>query len=1006
MNKLYIGLILILFHTPLLGQSIFFSGKVTDATTLQGLPGVLVKIVGREVSTLSQADGTYRIELQDGYENLTFSLPGYKPKTIFAGGKSGADVILQLKPKSPDQVKTGFGQQSKEELSGSISSINTDEVSPAPLVSLEQSSQGMATGLMVQNSSGKLGGAATVRVRGGSTLSNSNNPLYVVDGVPLASGSQSILNPDNIASIEILKDASAAAIYGSRAANGVIIITTKSGEEGGLKVDVDYQAGVSQSPRYLNLYTPQEYNEQLIEFLIRSEPKSLELEQYITKASLEEWAKTKPQRITFPNGNEITTPPFLQQLTHNTDWQREVLRTGLSHKASVGVSGGQEVLRYYASVGYNTQEGILVGNAYDRLNASLSLDSRISEKLSANMSVNFIQAEEDRLLDEQDLGAPLQAMVLPPSDGYSAANNYGLNVRALEYNPLTEVNFSDNIGKNQSVIGSLGIRYDILDNLSFNLSGGADLSNQRNERRQGPETREGAGSGRSQLGINEYRNYTGNAYFTFSPNFGEDHKASLVAGVEYQEANITSSFRVARVNGIDQLENLAEGDPQLRNPYIPNSKNVFVSSFWRLNYAVYDRFHFQVSGRVDGSSKFAPDNRYGFFPAVSASWLLSKEPTVSHLHFMDLFKFKASYGIIGNTPLDDFLYRTNYYQLNYGAEEGLALTNFANRNLKWESTSQLDVGFEFSFINRISGSFDYYVKKTTDLLFPVPVSLTSGTSSVFKNLGSMENVGLEINLSTVNLEQGDFSWTTDFNISFNDNLVTDLKDNKLIVGPNAFLERQPAGVFYLRKYVGVDPESGQALYDNGDGGTTTNWEAAPRQIVGNPNPGYFGGLTNTVKYKNFDLSFLMQFVGDVDIYYATGEFLANSGILNLSQLATQTNRWYNKGDQADYPVLDPTQEDTYPSSRWVQNGQYARLKNLTLTYSLPESTVSGWGLHYMKVYIGGQNLWTLTSYEGFDPDVNYTDPLNGAIGQNISRGLDNFTAPQPRIFMAGVKLGF
>lgn len=1001
MTKLFTCLICLLFHHALFSQQITLSGKVTDAQTQMGLPGVLVQLADRNVSTLTSESGSYQLGLEDGYEHLTFSLPGYLPQTVFAGGKTQIDVQLTKKNHKEKQVTVGFGQQSKEELSSSISSINTDEVTPAPLVSLEQSSQGMATGLMVQNSSGKLAGATTVRVRGGSTLSNSNNPLYVIDGVPLASGNQSNLNPNNIASIEILKDASAAAIYGSRAANGVVIITTKSGQDGKMKVDFDYQAGVSQTPKYLELYSPDEYNQQLIEFTIRQGP----FEDQITKEKLQQWQQSGSTTIDL-DGGAVELPAFYKDLTHNTDWQREVLRTGLSHKASIGLSGGKEILNYYASVSYNTQEGILVGNKYNRLNGSLSLDSKISSKLSANLNINVIHAKDFRLLDEQDLGAPLQAIVLPPSDSYNPANNYGLIVRSLEYNPLTEVNFSDNIGLNKSAIASLGIKYNILDNLSFDVSGGVDFSNQRNERRQGPETREGSLTGRTQLGKDEFRNHIANGYFTYTPNLGDDHKLSVVVGGSYQKSTVISTFRVARVNGISQLEALQSGDELLLEPDIPNGSNVFVSSFWRLNYGVMDRFNFQVSGRVDGSSKFGPENRYGFFPAASASWLLSKEPTVSHLHFMDLFKFKVSYGIIGNTPLDDFLYRRNYFSLQYGNTSGLGLVNLANPDLKWESTSQLDFGFEFEFINRISGSFDYYVKRTSDLLFPVPVSQTSGFSNVFKNLGSMENIGLEINLGSVNVESPDFTWSTDFNISFNDNLVTDLDDNNLIVGVNAFLERQPAGVFYMRKYMGVDEQTGEALYDNGFGGTTTDWEAAPRKIVGDPNPKYFGGLTNTFRYKNIDLSFLLQFVGDVDLYYATGEFLSNSGILNLSQEASQVNRWYSPGDKALYPALNPSQENTNPSSRWLQNGQYTRLKNLTITYNLPESVVTRWGLGYMKVYAGGQNLLTFTGYTGYDPDVNYTDPLNGTIGQNISRGIDNFTAPQPRIIMAGIKLGF
>ena len=555
-------------------------------------------------------------------------------------------------------------------------------------------------------------------------------------------------------------------------------------------------------------------------------------------------------------------------------------------------------------------------------------------------------------------------------------------------------------------MGSLGLTYDISDDLTFDINGGIDFNDFRGEVRQGPETREGAVTGRSQLNTQQTNNYLFNAWFTYNKASGNNNNMSLILGSSYQESTTTASFRLANVNSIDRLEGMEDDDPLLTPIDIPGSANVFVSAFGRFNYSIDEKYLFQVSGRMDGSSKFGPDNRYGFFPAASLGWNVSNESFLESVAPISFLKVKASYGLVGNTPLDDFLYRRNYFRVKYGDQDGFRLANLANPELKWETTAQLNVGLDFGFLNdRISGSFDYYVKTTTDLLFPVPVSQTSGFSSVFKNVGTMENKGIELNISTTNVSTDDFQWTTDFNISKNENTVKDLNGANLIVGVNAFLEDQPAGVFYMRKYEGVDPATGQALYDNGFGGTTTDWENAPRQVVGNPNPDYFGGLTNSISYKNFDLSFLFQFVTGVDLYFETGEFLANSGIQNLSQLSSQTERWYKPGDQAEYPVLNPVQENTFPSSRWLEDGSYVRLKNITLTYNLPTDMVSGWGLNYLSVYVGATNLLTFTDYIGYDPDVSYFDPLDGIIGQNISRGIDNFTAPQPQIFMTGIKIG-
>ncbi|MFY0600796.1 MAG: SusC/RagA family TonB-linked outer membrane protein [Cyclobacteriaceae bacterium] len=1028
--KLLTACLTLIFSVNLLfAQELTVSGTITDS---EGSPlsGVMIKVSETDASTYTAADGFFKIAVVDGYETLIISLEGYKSEKVFIGGLTSVNV--SLKPSSGDdgELSVGYGKQSKNEITGSISQIGGEDISSSPLINLEQANQGKATGMFVQNSSGKLGGNTTVRVRGGSTLSNSNQPLYVVDGVPLVSSNQSNINPSNIASIEVLKDASAAAIYGSRAANGVVIITTKSGSSGKMKIDLDYQFGVSQTPKTLDFLSPEEFNQLVIENQLQLFKNSLDLETLLTRENLVRWEASDndtnlPDVILF--GDPMPLPTFYGQLNGNTDWQDEIFQTGLSHRANVGLQGGGEKLGYFASVGYNTQEGILIGNRFDRLNGSLSLDAKITSKLKANANFNYIYTKDWRLKEDQDLGSPLQAIALPPSDTYNPDNNYELAVFSDLYNPLTEINFSSNYGFNHSVIGSLGFTYDISDKLSFDINGGLDRSDLRSELKQRPETQEGGTTGKSDLSETELTNYTVNSWLTYSPEIDSDNKLSATLGVSYQESNVSSTFRSVDDPRIDFLKDLPDGDPLLRTVDIPSSGNVLVSSFTRVNYSFRNKYIVQLSGRVDGSSKFGEDNRYGFFPAVSAGWVLSEEDFMSTIPALSFLKLKGSYGIIGNVPLDDFLYRSNYFRATYGNNEAIRLANLSNPKLKWESTAQLGVGLEFGIGERISGSVDYYNKKTTDLLFPVPVSQTSGFNSILKNIGSMENSGIEIGLNTTNVKTNNFTWSTDFNISFNQNKITDLGGSQLIVGASAFLEDQPAGTFFLREYAGVDPEFGDPLYylnreptatevDDvvvfkidkfGDRYVTDDWETAQRIEAGNPNPGYYGGLTNSLGYKNMELSFMFQFVGNVDLYYETGEFIANSGYQGLSQLADQVNRWYSAadGETAKYPRYDRAEENTNPSTRWIEDGSYIRLKNVTFTFHLPQTLTSGWGIEYMDVYIGGSNLLTFTDYIGYDPDVNYVDPLDGVVGQNISRGIDNFTAPQPRMFITGIKIG-
>lgn len=964
-------------------------------------------ILGTDTGVLTDVNGDFRITVPDDYSIMVVSYPGASTQEIHVGTQTTLDVVMKLSLQD-DEMQLGMGTTSKKKLTGSISQVSGEAIRDNPVSNLESSMQGRTAGVIVKSTG--------VQVRGSASLTASNQPLYVVDGVPLSSGNQSSINPANIKSMEILKDASAAAIYGSRAANGVIVITTNSGDSKKLKIEADQQVGFSRSPKFLDLYSPSDYNEQFLEVVLRSP--ALRLDDYITRENLSIYLQTleSGSSLTFPHptnpGEVIVIEQIgaLDSLVYNTDWQDRVFREATSMRTALSVQGGSEKLGYYASAVYNRQQGILIGRDSKNLNGLLSLNSQINSKLSARLSLNFISDTQDRLREDQDLGAPLQAIALPPSDQADPDNNYYLTVSSLLYNPETEIFNSTNQLKSTGWIGSLGLTYDLSKQLTIDVTFGMDISSIEDilvlggATRDGGGTFQGEGSGRTEYGESDLSNYLMNGWLTYSPEIGTSHDLSVVVGTSYETSKGDFTFRAANVSSLGELNSLdAEASLLEENP-VPGSASSFVSIFSRVNYSFNDKYLLQVSGRHDGSSRFAENNRFGTFMAFSGGWVVSEEDFFGS-GFVKFLKLKASYGQIGNTPLGDFDYRKNYQLITYEDEEGYKQLNPQNEDLKWETTSQVNVGLEYSLGARISGTFDYYKKSTEDLLFPVPVSATSGFTSIVQNGGSMENSGFEIGLTTRNIDQDDIQWTTDFNITFAENKITDLGGRRLILGSNAFIEGYPASSFYLRKYVGVDPDNGDALYDDGNGGTTSDWESAPRQVVGDPNPGYFGGITNTVTYKNLSLSFMFQFVGDVDVYFATGEFLSNSGIIGLTQLASQKDRWYNEGDVAKYPKLNPDQTNTNPSTRWLEDGSYTRLTNVILTYRLPVDLVSKWKLTHAEVYVGAQNLWTISDYTGYDPDVVYIDPTTGTLGQNINKGVDNFTAPQPRIITAGIKIG-
>ncbi len=1029
MKKILLSaMVFILFATTALAQNL--TGIVYDANSGLKLSSVKIEFKDEGTSTVSDNDGAYQITIPEYGGKLTFSLVGYMNQSFNIMTEKTLDV--QLKPVDDKNITIGFGSQSKEELTSTVTQVDGAALGNQPVQDLEQANQGRASGVFVQNNGGKLGQGATVRIRGGSSLTGSNQPLYVVDGVPLTSNSQSEINPNNIASMEILKDASAAAIYGSRAANGVVLITTKKGQSGKLKVDLDYQFGLNQTPKKLDLLSPEQYRAQFLEFGLREGLDALNIavlldsdrfgpqrdlfEQILEDGSYDNYLKWAAEgQFELDNGQVINYEDSevlaliegrLDSNQYQTDWQDEVFRTGLSHRMNLNLSGGNENVSVFGGIGYTSQEGILIGNKFSRLNMDLNLTSDQSKAFSYRIGGNYVHSKNFLLNNDQDLGSPLQAILLPPSDGYDPENAYRLRVRSLEYNPLTEINFSDNLENINRLIGNAAFKYNLTDELSLNLDGGIDYFDSQRDRRQGPETLDGNPTGFSRLATTSSMNYLANLYANYLKPIGGQN-LGITIGASYQRSSTDFTFASARVDDLE-FEESATG--YLSNP-IPSTGNAFLSFFGRVNYNIAGKYLLQVSGRADGSSKFGVNNRFGYFPAVSAGWLLSEESFFSGVDAVSLLKLRGSFGLVGNTPADDFIYRLNYFAIQYGdGAEGIRLSNLGNPDLRWETTQQLDIGLDFGFLdNRFTGSINYYSKNTSDLLFPVPVSQTSGFQFTLQNLGTMENSGIEFEFSTLNVATVDFSWSTSLNITTNENIVTDLGGRNLISGVNAFLENQPAGAYYLPVYAGINEATGEAQYENGSGGITTDYEEAlanGRRVAGNPNPDLFGGILNQLAYKNVELNFNLTFVSGADKYNQTGEFLANSGILNLNQRADQIDRWYKFGDKASFPVLDPAQDNTFPSSRWIEDGSYLRINNVMLAFNLPDRWISGMGISYGKIYLGGQNLFTFTNYSGYDPDSNYVDPLGGTITSNINRGIDDFTAPQPRVITTGFKIGF
>ena len=1008
--RIFIACLTILMSASFaMAQGTVIKGKIIDQSTNEPVAGATVS-TGPDNSTLTNANGEFELTVEDTYQNITVSAEGFGTQTIFLGGKTKVDVSLQNMT-----AKT----------SGNV--LSTDDLGNQPVTDLEQSTQGRAAGVFVQNSGGKLGQGAKVRIRGGSSLTGSNEPLYVVDGVPLTSGNQSDIDPSTIESMEILKDAAATALYGTRAANGVVLITTKKGQKG-FKADVELQYGISETTKKLDMMSAEEYRLLFFEYTLRALIAGIPVDgagvsattlgNFISAENLDKWytelvsardaavsSGDDQVSYTFDNGDELTMStnnPIFRNI-YDTDWQDLAFRRGNSTRANVNLSGGSANQNVLLNLNYLNQEGILIGNDFDRFGSRFNLSSKWSDRISSTISVGYAHTGNNQVNEDGNDGNPVQMALLPPGDAPDPTNNYVLQVRSSEYNPQTEIYGSTYFESTDRVNGSASVNVELSDELSINVDGGIDLLDLSNERRQGPSTQEGTPTGFSQLSTAKVTNYLFNGSLNYDKPVGDNNLSALI-GTAYQSSTSDYTYRSARINSISDLEGLSESDPSLQNLLIPGSAFEFLSFFGSVGYDISNKYSFTLNARADGSTKVSENNQFGIFPAVAFGWTLSNESFLAGSSQISFLELNISAGLIGNTPEDDFLYRTNYYNVLYGDLQGYRLSNLANSSLKWESTQQFDFGISYGlFDNRLTGSLGGYYKYTYDLLFPVPISQLSGQSSSIDNAGEMVNMGIEFDVTGLIIDGGDFQWNASFNISNNKNEIKSIGGQPLISGNNAFIEGESAGVFYMPKYLGVDPISGAALYDRGDGVPTSDYDLAVsdgRQVVGNPNPKFYGGLTNNLSYKNFNFNFMFQFVEGIDLYWESGEIIANSGYGLYNQTRDQLDRWYASGDDTNNPKMNPALETPNPSSRWIVDGSYIRLKTVTLSYDIPVNFGT------LSVYVGGQNLLTFSDYPGYDPDVSYSDPAGGTFAANINRGVAFFSAPQPRIYTTGIKIGF
>ena len=976
-------------------------GTVTDSATRRPIEAVQVTVAGTTAGALTNNSGQFVIRgVPAGNRIVRASRLGFTPShrdvTVRPNDSVTVDLTMRAAPLNLSQVVTvGYGTANRRDVTNAVTTVRSEAIVNVPIASVDAALQGKAPGLQVIQNAGNPGNGMTVRVRGSSSLSAGNDPLYVIDGVPmlrdnysqLSMGGQDLtavsgLSPDEIASIDVLKDASAAAIYGSRASNGVVLITTKRGQAGRPKMQFSGYFGTQDLSKKVNLLNAKEYVA------------------YFNEAA----------RNDGYGEDELPFVPGVDD-TVNTDWQKEMLQTAPVIDLALGMSGGSDRITYFLSGAHFNQKGIIVGSKYNRQNIRANLDFMPTSRLSVRTSIGLNREDNDRNENDNTIdGVATNAIANQPNVPlFNPNGTFTSTDDGLEYtNPIALGVLDAAESRTLRVLGNTEMQYSLTNALRLTGRIGADVLNLRDLRWNSPKvigTYAASTRGIAQQGNTTAGRYVLESFLTYDVPSRSYGAVTLTggAGLEY---NTTES---------DFLQ--GEGFASEKFRYVGNAGKVtsygggrtdnnLVSVFSRANWSLNDKYFASASVRTDGSSRFGENNRYGVFFAGSAGWAISDESFMDWLKRYGDLKLRASYGETGNQGIgDDFAPLARFGKANYSDEPGLSPSALGNPDLKWETTRELDIGVDFSVMSgRIGIIADYYKKKTDDLLVSRPITSTSGFTSVYTNVGNVENSGVELQLSAEILRPDSpngLKWEADLNVAKNKNEVTALfRDEPFSSGIrsiNRVQVGQPIGAFYTLRFKGVDPQTGNAIYDdvNGDGDITTD----DRVIVGSPHPDYFGGITNSLSWGGFDLRAFLQFNQGNEIFNAMRIFADDGGYYFDNKFRdSYLDRWQKPGDNAKQPRLsyDGTSGARDVSSRFVEDGSYIRLQEITLGYALPSRVGSRLGVTDARVFVSGRNLKTWTKYLGYNPDVN----SNGA-SSNISLGTDFYAYPLARTITFG-----
>tara|TARA_R110002020_G_scaffold37072_5_gene111809 strand:- start:24479 stop:27508 length:3030 start_codon:yes stop_codon:yes gene_type:complete len=1001
-----LALLLVLGVQVNLAQEKSITGKVVDAEGLP-LPGVNVVIKGTTNGTQTDFDGVFIIGATTG-QVLVFSYLGQKTEEVTVGTSTSLTVEMEEDASQLEEViVVGYGTQSKRTLTDNIAKLTSADIAEVPNPNIQNALVAKAAGVQVTQTNGKVEGGINIRVRGAASVSGGTQPLYVLDGIPLIDpigdrvevGNGAPTNPlltlssNEIESIDILKDASSAAIYGARGANGVVLITTKRGKQGKAKFSLNLAQGFSRPTNKREWLNTDEYIE------------------LFTEAAINTYGEEDGLAEAEGLFDFLAGDTDWRSREVNTNWSDYAFQDGYQTDADFSVSGADAKTSYYFSGAYNNTSGIIRDNELERATARTNISHQLTDRFKTGMNLSFSRTEIDRIANDNAFATPLQAIAQPPlsparlPDGSPNPNTLYGNFLLDAENAFFKTIIRRTVGKAYA-------EYQFLPSLKLNSDFSYDLYSQTEDNFRGQNSLFQSTNGEAFASDLGSESYTYSNYATFDQTFAEKHTLNFVAGMEYIKYNRRITSVTSQQFPSDDL-NTVSGGAEVTAGTGVNLKSSFLSYFARATYDYMGKYLLKASIRRDGSSRFGENQRFGTFPAFSAGWILSEENFLNSSNTLSFLKLRGSWGKLGNADIGgDYPSLFLFSGVSYNERPGLAPTQPGNSDLTWEQSTQTDFGLEFGLLdNRISGELDYYVKDTEDLLFSVPLVPSSGAPTINQNIGTLQGKGIEFVLNTRNIETEDFSWTTNFNISHNTNELKSLPNDNadIISGQNINRVGESVASFYLREYAGVDPDNGDALYylntENSDGSlnrdTTTDPNEAQRIVAGNPFPELTAGLTNTVLVAGFDFSFTFQGEWGASIFNDGGRFQSVNADYYDNQSRDQLNRWQQPGDITNVPQARLFQGNgTAQSTRFLAEADFIRLRNITLGYSLPDIVTEKMGLSKLRVYLTGINLLTITDYPFEDPEAR-----SDVNGQN-NPGYTFYSAPPAKTLTLGMNINF